>query len=90
MKKRVIVAFLTSVVLCMTGCGSDVIVDVVSNNVSETDAGDVQNNANKDVEASEEEKTDKLNKAGLKVIAKDDIKVGVMYIGSSEDESGVD
>lgn len=88
MKKRVIVAFLTSVVLCMTGCGSDVIVDVVSNNVSETDAGDVQNNANKDVEASEEEKTDKLNKAGLKVIAKDDIKVGVMYIGSSEDESG--
>ena len=88
MKKRVIVAFLTSVVLCMTGCGSDVIGDVVSNNVSETDAGDVQNNANKDVEASEEEKTDKLNKAGLKVIAKDDIKVGVMYIGSSEDESG--
>lgn len=88
MKKRVIVAFLTSVVLCMTGCGSDVIVDVVSNNGSETDAGDVQNNANKDVEASEEEKTDKLNKAGLKVIAKDDIKVGVMYIGSSEDESG--
>lgn len=88
MKKKAIAVLLASIALCTTGCGNDIIVDVVSNKVSESDAGKSEADVQQKTEEKDKEKTEKLNKAGLKVIAKDDIKVGVMYIGSSEDKSG--
>lgn len=94
MKKKVLSLMVTLALLAgLTGCGSnDVIVDIVTNDgVEETEAANESEKADKEAktEAKEETKeTADTNPAGCKTIALSDIKVGVLYIGSSEDTSG--
>lgn len=94
MKKKVLSLMVTLALLAgLTGCGSnDVIVDIVTNDgVEETEAANESEKADKEAktEAKEERKeTADTNPAGCKTIALSDIKVGVLYIGSSEDTSG--
>ncbi len=97
MKRKLLGLLLgASLVLSLAGCGNDVIIDVISNeNVEETtstDAGDTQEAAaDTDTTATataEAEDIADTNPAGCKTIAKEDVKVGVLYIGSSADTSG--
>ena len=94
MKKKVLSLMVTLALLAgLTGCGSnDVIVDIVTNDgVEETEAANESEKADGEAksEAKEETKeTADTNPAGCKTIALSDIKVGVLYIGSSEDTSG--
>ena len=94
MKKKILSLMVTLALLAgLTGCGSnDVIVDIVTNDgVEETEAANESEKADKEAktEAKEETKeTADTNPAGCKTIALSDIKVGVLYIGSSEDTSG--
>ena len=94
MKKKILSLMVTLALLAgLTGCGSnDVIVDIVTNDgVEETGAANESEKADKEAktEAKEETKeTADTNPAGCKTIALSDIKVGVLYIGSSEDTSG--
>lgn len=94
MKKKILSLMVTLALLAgLTGCGSnDVIVDIVTNDgVEETEAANESEKADGEAksEAKEETKeTADTNPAGCKTIALSDIKVGVLYIGSSEDTSG--
>lgn len=69
---------LLSVVVCMAGCGKDTgqVDDLVTNQGTEA------------VTAQENSTTKTETAAGTKVIAKEDLKIGVLYIGSAEETSG--
>lgn len=76
------------VMLSMVGCGSnDVIVDVVTNKDSGqvSDINSTNNTAESNNEANNVAET---NPAGCKTISKENVKIGVLYIGSEEDTSG--
>lgn len=94
MKKKVLSLMVTLALLAgLTGCGSnDVIVDIVTNDgVEETEAANESEKADKEAKTEAKEETNETadtNPAGCKTIALSDIKVGVLYIGSSEDTSG--
>ncbi len=87
--KRLAVGVITLLLLAgLVGCGSnDVIVDVVTNDSAKTsDKSADSENAGKDEE--KQSSVPETNAAGLKTLAKKDIKVGVLYIGSAADTSG--
>lgn len=100
MKKRLFMLLLSvSMMLSATGCGNDIIVDVVTNeNANVTDGQNTANSAEKQDETdngktqteAQEEKVlvSETNPAGLKTIPIENIKVGVLYIGSASDTSG--
>lgn len=90
MKRKVLSLFTAFMICtCVAGCGNDVIIDVVTNEgrtnissaVSETATSDTAND--KVVKNVPE-----TNPAGMPTIALEDLKIGVLYIGSSEDTSG--
>ncbi|MCI8484260.1 MAG: BMP family ABC transporter substrate-binding protein [Lachnospiraceae bacterium] len=83
MKKKLAAAcLLLSVLAGAAGCGSSTQVDdLVTNEGYEEELGQV---SAEDETLSERTET----KAGTKVIAKEDLKIGVLYIGSKEDSSG--
>ena len=87
MKKKIMSLVLTlGFLVGLAGCGSnDVIVDIVTNDGTAV-AGDNTDNQNAGKEESKN--VPETNPAGCKTIALEDIKVGVLYIGSSEDTSG--
>lgn len=86
--------------LCLAGCGNDVIIDVVTNSdrattseKTETVATDNNDNAEKTVSTETTtpvatKEVPETNPAGMPTIALEDLKIGVLYIGSSEDTSG--
>lgn len=81
---------ITGLAIGTTACANnDVIIDVVSNEDAQQVNSNVADDSNKedatDAEASDVADT---NPAGCKTIALSDVKVGVLYIGSSEDTSG--
>lgn len=98
MKKRLLTFIMSmAITVSLAGCGNDVIVDVVSNDVSaadtleEGDTGaenvsgeDAQNDGTGDDSSSVSD----VNPAGMKTIAAQDLKIGVLYIGGASDTSG--
>ena len=70
----------------LSGCGNDIIVDVVTNDDVEMSGQDTT----KDTQETKEEKAvvADTNPAGLKTIPIEDVKVGILYIGSAADTSG--
>ena len=99
MKKKLFTCLLiAAMTVSLVGCGNDIIVDVVTNeNVEMSDSS----TAAKEEETKEEEQTEdardtqasdsevaQTNPAGLKTIPIEDVKVGVLYIGSAADTSG--
>lgn len=101
MRKKILMLLLAvSMVFSVTGCGNDIIVDVVTNDNTDAATNEAKAGADDGAEASqeianEENKTaneqaivNETNPAGLKTIPIEDIKVGVLYIGSAEDTSG--
>lgn len=90
MKKRLLGLLLAVTMLCsMTACGTGVIIDVVTNQDAELSG----------TEGKQENTTDKgndkgnaavaaTNPAGMKTIALEDVKIGVLYIGGADDTSG--
>lgn len=87
MKKKILILMMTVLMtISLSACGNDVIVDVVTNEDAETAGQDTA----KGTEETQGEKVDvaKTNPAGLKTIPIEDVKVGVLYIGSAEDTSG--
>lgn len=88
MKKLLSILLVVCLMVGVTGCGSnDVIIDVVTNEnsgqVADGNASDDPNSA----QAETKEVAD-TNPAGCKTIAQEDVKIGVLYIGSEEDTSG--
>ena len=98
MKKRLLTFIMSmAITVSLAGCGNDVIVDVVTNDVSaadkleEGDTGaenvsgeDAQNDGTGDGSSSVSD----VNPAGMKTIAAQDLKIGVLYIGGASDTSG--
>ncbi|MCR5338970.1 MAG: BMP family ABC transporter substrate-binding protein [Lachnospiraceae bacterium] len=105
--------------ICLAGCGNDVIIDVISNDTGKTqstvaddaaaeaseqseaadtaDASDAASSGETDSSEPAADTADgaapsgdvaQTNPAGLKTIAKEDVKVGVLYIGSASETSG--
>lgn len=80
--------------ICLTGCGNDVIIDVVTNanrgeNVSTNIKEDNSTNATNDTPTETVTKeVAATNPAGMPTIGLDELKIGVLYIGSAEDTSG--
>ncbi len=82
----------------LAGCGNDIIIDVVSNEGSgvETESSEEVKEETKDdakeavKDDSQDESGDEanVNPAGMKAIALEDLKIGVLYIGSASDTSG--
>lgn len=94
MKKKALAILLCAVMAFpISGCGKkDIIIDVVSNedSANQEDASGNAGQSNGDTDKKEEEKTEvaATNPAGLKTIALEDLKIGVLYIGSAADTSG--
>ena len=93
MRKRMIGILTAGMLLfSLVGCGNDIIVDVVTNEnqgagsqTANTDTSEKQENTGNEGNGAESPKT---NPAGLATIAAEDLKVGVLYIGSASDTSG--
>lgn len=94
MKKKILAIFLSAMMaFSISGCGKkDIIIDVVSNEDSSNQDNSSGNagQSNGESDKKEEEKTEvaDTNPAGLKTIALEDLKIGVLYIGSASDTSG--
>lgn len=96
MKKRILSVLLTIVmIVALTGCGNDVIIDVVTNdnsqNVDKNNSSTEKNEQDNKTENNVSENVVKVpekNPAGLSPISKKDIKIGVLYIGGADDTSG--
>lgn len=87
MKKKLLALMMTVLMtVSLSGCGNDIIVDVVTNDDVEMSGQDITN----DTKETQEEKAEvaETNPAGLKTIPIEDVKVGVLYIGSAADTSG--
>lgn len=98
MKKKWIGMLLAgAMALTLAGCGNDIIIDVVKNNTgTEVSQGNgtlstpntgANSSGNKET-ASGTDKQEKTNPAGMKAIARENLKIGVLYIGGQEDTSG--
>ena len=87
--KRLVVGLITLLLLAgLVGCGAnDVIVDVVTNDTGKTSEKSADSES-ADKEETKQSTAPETNAAGLKTLAKKDIKVGVLYIGSASDTSG--
>lgn len=87
--KRLVVGLITLLLLAgLVGCGAnDVIVDVVTNDTGKTSEKSADSES-ADNEETKQSTAPETNAAGLKTLAKKDIKVGVLYIGSASDTSG--
>ena len=86
-----------AITVSLAGCGNDVIVDVVSNDVSAADKleeGDTSaenvsgEDAQNDGTGDDSSSVSDVNPAGMKTIAAQDLKIGVLYIGGASDTSG--
>lgn len=89
-KKFLMLCIATAMSFSLTGCGNDVIIDVVTN--EEGTQNKTDSKAEK-TDATEEKKNNAetvaaTNPAGMPTIALEDLKVGILYIGSSEETSG--
>lgn len=84
MKKKILALFMSLfVALSLFACSAGEIVDFATNNV--TDGGSsTQNGTNSETA----KKAADTNPAGMKTIAKDKLKIGVLYIGSASETSG--
>ena len=84
MKKKILALFMSLfVALSLSACSAGEIVDFATNNV--TDGGSsTQNGTNSETA----KKAADTNPAGMKTIAKDKLKIGVLYIGSASETSG--
>lgn len=100
MRKKLAMAILSIFAACsIMACGNDVIIDVVTNEgtnvgastqaVTTTETSDTEEvvEAAAEGDASQEEEAT-VNALGLPIIPAKDLKIGVLYIGSSEDTSG--
>lgn len=97
-KKLLTVLLALSMVCSVTGCGNDIIVDVVTNDNADVAGNSEKEAANETQAETETSQTEadsqqgtavsETNPAGLKTIPIEDIKVGVLYIGSAADTSG--
>ena len=87
--KQLVVGLITLLLLAgLVGCGAnDVIVDVVTNDTGKTSEKSADSES-ADKEETKQSTAPETNAAGLKTLAKKDIKVGVLYIGSASDTSG--
>ena len=102
MRKKCIVSLLCMALsFCMLGCGNDIIIDVVTNEgnhqVSASDnsqatVSESTEEAKKESSETQETNTAKevaaTNPAGMPTIKQEDLKIGILYIGSEEDTSG--
>lgn len=98
MKKRLISAIaVCAMSILLAGCGNDVIIDVVTNDNAtgtvEEQRGDLTGGKteNTNTVPKDDGTADtgaKTNPAGMPTIAKNDLKIGVLYIGSASETSG--
>lgn len=99
MRKKITALFLILVMaLSMTACGNDIIIDVVTNDTegqtSESAAAESEETAETQTQTAAEnpvstaEEIVAKNPAGMPTIAKEDLKIGVLYIGGADDTSG--
>lgn len=91
MKKKFLTLIIAGMMtLSLAGCGNDVIVDVVKNDsnvvVNENTSPSDKQEASQTTPTVQ--KVAEVNPAGMPTIAKEDIKIGVLYIGGQEDTSG--
>lgn len=86
--KKILVLFMAVFMgLSLTACGSGgEIVDFATNGNVKSDDGKKQNSGKSD--SSSDKKLPDTNTAGMPTIAKDDLKIGVLYIGSASETSG--
>lgn len=88
-KKLLTVMMAVMMAFSLSGCGNDVIVDVVTNDVeSESNQADTSNLGTAQGEQTASAEVAQTNPAGLKTIPLEDVKIGVLYIGSASDTSG--
>lgn len=88
-KKLLTVMMAVMMAFSLSGCGNDVIVDVVTNDVeSGSNQTDVSNSGTSQGEQTASAEVAETNPAGLKTIPLEDVKIGVLYIGSASDTSG--
>ena len=100
MRKKITALFLILVMtFSMAACGNDIIIDVVTNDIEGQTTESVTAES-EDVEQTETQQTAEemtaenteeiatLNPAGMPTLAKEDLKIGVLYIGSASDTSG--
>lgn len=85
MKKKVLALFMVlSMLFSLTACGSGgEIVDFVTNDTGNN--GDSPKSGNT---TGTSKKTSDTNPAGMKTISKENLKIGVLYIGSASETSG--
>lgn len=93
MKKKVLALSLIALMAAsLAGCGNDAIIDVVKNDGSgavTSDSGDsAKEDSNKNGNDAVKEDVPDTNPAGMPTIAKEDLKIAVLYIGGEEDTSG--
>lgn len=81
MKRAGIMGLLVLLLLCMGGCGQE------SQKVDDLVTNDGYQSTKEEAEETKKS-TSEETKAGTKVIGKEDLKIGVLYIGSAEDTSG--
>ena len=88
-KKLLTVMMAVMMAFSLSGCGNDVIVDVVTNDVeSGSNQADTSNLGTSQGEQTASAEVAQTNPAGLKTIPLEDVKIGVLYIGSASDRSG--
>lgn len=89
-KKFLSLIILTLMSLSLAACGNDVIIDVVTNDgSSDISTSASQDEApNKDEEQTVTNTVPDTNPAGMPTISLEDLKVGVLYIGSASEPSG--
>mgnify|MGYP000547756033 CR=1 FL=1 len=88
-KKLLTVMMAVMMTFSLSGCGNDVIVDVVTNDVENgSNQADTSNSGTAQGEQTASAEVAETNPAGLKTIPLEDVKIGVLYIGSASDTSG--
>ena len=96
-KKITALFFILVMTLSMSACGNDIIIDVVTNDTegqtletasTESEAAATQPQTAAENPAGSVEEISAENPAGMPVIAKEDLKIGVLYIGGADDTSG--
>lgn len=87
MKRKLITLLLVAAMsTSVMGCGNDIIIDVVKNDNTQVSS---DTNTSESSSAVEEKKeVPATNPAGMQTISKEDLKIGVLYIGGEEDTSG--
>lgn len=102
MKKLILTALSVLLVISMTACGNDVIIDVVTNDGASVESKGSDVASRPDSEGGSSSETGKtedsgdsegtggagLTAAGTKVIDVKDLKIGILYIGSADEASG--